>query len=192
MRRALRTLAVGAAAAALVLLTATPASAHSQLVGSTPSEGETLSELPAQFSVTMNERLLDDAGLSAFALRVRDAEGRYYGDGCLQVVDDTMSTAAAIGPAGDYVLEWQVVSADGHPVGGEIPFTWAGEATTEGSTTVPSCGAEAAPTEPDTSSGHHDGEEAEIPLGDVVWIVAAALVVAIAVTIALLATRRRR
>ncbi|GMA89548.1 copper resistance CopC family protein [Homoserinibacter gongjuensis] len=117
MRRVLRALAVGTAAAALVLFAAVPASAHSQLVGSTPAEGETLAELPAEFSVTMNERLLDDAGLSAFALRVRDAGGLYYGDGCLQVADDTMSTAAAIGPAGDYVLEWQVVSADGHPVG---------------------------------------------------------------------------
>jgi methionine-rich copper-binding protein CopC len=181
MRRALRAIAVGAAAAALVLSAAAPASAHSQLVGSTPSEGETLTELPAEFSVTMNERLLADAGLSAFALRVRDADGLYYGDGCLQVVDDTMTTAAAIGAAGDYVLEWQVVSADGHPVGGEIPFSWTGEAT-----------AEPEPAEPGTSSGHHDAEPAEIPLGDIVWIVAAVLVVAIAVTVALIATRRRR
>jgi methionine-rich copper-binding protein CopC len=192
MRRALRAIAVGAAAAALVLSAAAPASAHSQLVGSTPSEGETLTELPAEFSVTMNERLLADAGLSAFALRVRDADGLYYGDGCLQVVDDTMTTAAAIGAAGDYVLEWQVVSADGHPVGGEIPFSWTGEATTEGAAAPPSCGTEAEPAEPGTSSGHHDAEPAEIPLGDIVWIVAAVLVVAIAVTVALIATRRRR
>jgi len=192
MRRTLRALAVGAVAAALVLSAAAPASAHSSLVGSTPAEGETLSELPARFSVTMNERLLDDAGLSAFALRVRDADGLYYGDGCLQVVDDTMTTAAAIGSAGDYVMEWQVVSADGHPVGGEIAFSWTGEATAEGSSAAPNCAAEAPPAEPDTSSGHHDAEPAEIPLGDVVWIVAAVLVVAIAVTVALIATRRRR
>jgi len=192
MRRALRAIAVGAAAAALVLSAAAPASAHSQLVGSTPSEGETLAELPAQFSVTMNERLLADAGLSAFALRVRDADGLYYGDGCLEVADDTMTTAAAIGAAGDYVLEWQVVSADGHPVGGEIPFTWTGEATAEGSAVVPSCGTEAPQDEPDAASGHHGEEPAQIPLGDVLWVVGAALAVAIAVTIALIATRRRR
>ncbi len=192
MRRMLRMLAVGAAAAALVLSAAAPASAHSQLVGSTPAEGETLGELPAQFSVTMNERLLDEAGLSAFALRVRDADGLYYGDGCLQVADDTMTTPAAIGPAGDYVLEWQVVSADGHPIGGEIPFTWTGEATAEGVPTAPDCGAEAAPTEPGDASGHHEAEPTPIPLGDVVWIVAAVLVVAVAVTVALIATRRRR
>jgi methionine-rich copper-binding protein CopC len=192
MRRVVRALAVAAAAGALVLAVATPASAHSALVGSTPAEGETLTELPDRFSITMNERLLDDAGLSAFALRVRDADGLYYGDGCLQVVDDTMSTAAAIGAAGDYVLEWQVVSADGHPVGGEVAFSWTGEATAEGSTTAPSCGAEAPPTDTGGSSGHHETEPAPLPLGDVAWIVGAALVVAIAVTIALIATRRRR
>ncbi|MGN6273585.1 MAG: copper resistance CopC family protein [Protaetiibacter sp.] len=192
MRRLAQAIAVGAAATVLVLSIATPASAHSQLVGSTPAEGETLAELPTEFSITMNERLLDDAGLSAFALRVRDADGLYYGDGCLQVADDTMSTEAAIGAAGDYVLEWQVVSADGHPVGGEIPFTWTGEATAEGSTAVPSCGAEVPPGDSGTSSGHHETAPAQIPLGDVVWIVAAVLVVAIAVTVALLATRRRR
>jgi len=192
MRRLMRAFAVGAAAAALVLGAASPASAHSQLVGSTPAEGESLAELPAEFSITMNERLLDDAGLSAFALRVRDADGLYYGDGCLQVIDDTMSTAAAIGDPGDYVLEWQVVSADGHPVGGEIPFSWTGVASAEGSTAVPSCGGETPQTEPDTSSGHHEAEPAQIPLGDVVWIVAAVLVVAVAVTVALIVTRRRR
>jgi methionine-rich copper-binding protein CopC len=192
MRRVLRALAVCTAAAGLMLFAAAPASAHSQLVGSTPAEGETLAELPAEFSVTMNERLLDDAGLSAFALRVRDADGLYYGDGCLQVADDTMSTAAAIGPAGDYVLEWQVVSADGHPVGGEIPFSWTGAATAQGVTAPASCGAEVPPTDSGTSSGHHEAEPAQIPIGDVVWIVAAVLVAAIAVTVALIATRRRR
>src|SRR5690606_22460371 len=77
MRRVLRALAVCTAAAGLMLFAAAPASAHTQLVGSTPAEGETLAELPAEFSVTMNERVLDDAGLSAFALRVRDADGLY-------------------------------------------------------------------------------------------------------------------
>lgn len=193
MRRTVRALAVGAVAAALALTAASPAAAHSVLIGSTPAAGATIGELPEQFSVTMNERLLDDAGTSAFALRVRDEAGLYYGDGCLQIDGETMSTVAlAIGAAGDYVLEWQVVSADGHPVGGEIPFSWTGEATAEGSTAPPSCGAEPEPTEPGTASGHHDAAPAELPLGDVAWIVAAVLVAGIAVTIALVATRRRR
>ncbi len=193
MRRALRLLAVGAVATALALTAAAPASAHSVLVGSTPAADEVLAELPATFSVTMNERLLDGAGVAAFALRVRDASGLYYGDGCLTIAGDTVSTPAAIGPAGDYVLEWQVVSADGHPVSGEIPFRWTGEATATGAAAPPSCaGAEPQPdaTAP-ADSGHHGAEPAQIPLGDVLWIVGAVLAVALAVTVALLATRRR-
>lgn len=194
--RATRVAVVGVIAAALALGVAAPAAAHSVLVGSTPAAGETLSELPAHYSVTMNERLLADAGTAAFALRVRDDAGLYYGDGCLEVIDDTMSTVAAIGAPGDYVLEWQLVSADGHPIGGEIPFSWTGEATADGAAVAPRCGAEADPTEPapaesDPASGNHNTESGGLPLGDVAWIVAAVLVVGIAVTIALVASRRR-
>ena len=192
MRRALRVFAVGGAAAALALSVAAPASAHSALISSTPAEGETLGELPGEYSVTMNETLLGDAGDAAFALRVRDADGLYYGDGCLTIVDATVSTPAAIGPAGDYVLEWQVVSADGHPVGGEIPFTWTGEATTEGSASPLGCGATMPETTaPDSGSGHGSDTASEIPVSDVLWIVGAVLAVAAAVTVALVATRRK-
>lgn len=194
----LRALAIGAALAsaglALALVAPPSAQAHSVLVASTPASGATLAELPAEFSVTMNEALLSAAGDAAFALRVHGADGLYYGDGCLTIVDATMSTDAAIGPAGDYTLEWQVVSADGHPVGGEVPFSWTGEASTSGSSTPPACGADAAPGDAGdagTASGHHDTAPATIPLADVVWIVAAVLAIAVAVTIALVATRRR-
>ncbi|MBN9139998.1 MAG: copper resistance protein CopC [Micrococcales bacterium] len=199
MTRALRALAaaasVVAAGAALALVAAPAAEAHSVLVASTPEAGVTLAELPAEFSVTMNETLLSGAGDAAFALRVRSSDGLYYGDGCLTIVDATVSTPAAIGPAGDYTLEWQVVSADGHPVGGEIPFTWTGEATADGATEPAACGG-AVPnpgttTGPDDGSGHHGDTASEIPLGDVLWIVGAVLVVALAVTGALIATRRR-
>jgi len=193
MRRAVGAVAVGVAAAALVLSAAAPASAHSTLISSTPAEGETLTELPAEYSVTMNETLLGGAGDAAFALRVRDADGRYYGDGCLTIVDATVSTPAAIGPAGDYVLEWQVVSADGHPIGGEVPFTWTGAATAEGAAQPATCGGEVPETTaPDAGEGHHDESASEVPVADVLWIVGAVLAVATAVTIALIATRRRR
>lgn len=196
--RAARAVAIGALAAALAIGVAAPASAHSVLIGSTPAAGTTLEVLPEHYSVTMNERLLADAGTSAFALRVRDAAGLYYGDGCLQVDGETMSTAAAIGEPGDYVLEWQLVSADGHPLGGEIPFTWSGEATSEGSATPPSCGAEPSPDDGGTASespgadSEHGGAPAGgVSLVDVAWIVGAVLVVGVAVTIALVASRRR-
>lgn len=196
MIRGLRVLAAAAAVVAgglaVALVAAPPASAHSALVASTPAEGETLSELPAEFSVTMNETLLASAGDAAFALRVRDEAGLYYGDGCLSIVDATMSTPAALGASGDYVMEWQVVSADGHAVGGEIPFTWTGTATADGVAEPAACGeAPDGATQAPDAGGHHEAEATEIPVADVLWIVGAVLAVAAAVTIALIATRRR-
>lgn len=184
--------AIMAGGLAFVLVAAPPASAHSALVASTPAEGETLGELPPEFSVTMNETLLASAGDAAFALRVRDDAGLYYGDGCLTIVDATVSTPAALGASGDYVMEWQVVSADGHAVGGEIPFTWTGEATAEGAADPAVCGElPGEQTGAPDPGGHHDAEPSEIPVGDVLWIVGAVLAVAAAVTVALIATRRR-
>ncbi|QEO09710.1 copper resistance CopC family protein [Protaetiibacter larvae] len=189
MTRRLRTAAlvaaVAAASLAAALVAAPPAFAHSVLVDSTPADGETLAELPAEFSVTMNEPLLAGAGDAAFALRIRGTDGRYYGDGCVTIVDATMSTPAAIGAAGDYVLEWQVVSEDGHPVGGEVPFRWTGAATGTGTSTPPGCGAPPAEAESPTEP------EFAFPLTDILWLVGALALAAVSVGIAVLATRRR-
>lgn len=156
-----------AAALALLLgsgaavLAAAPALGHSVVVDSTPAEGEVLAELPEQFSVTANEPMLVLQGQGGFALFVQDEDGRYYGDGCVSIDAETMSTTAPeLGAAGDYALVWQFVSADGHTVSGEIPFEWAPSASgtvADGSTSLPSCGAEVPPDDsgsaPDTGSG---------------------------------------
>jgi methionine-rich copper-binding protein CopC len=146
--RGLAALGIAALTGAAMLLSAAPAWAHSYLVDSTPAEGETLTELPDAFSVTANETLLDlqsdgSGGQGAFGLVIRDADGGYYGDGCVSVVDATMSTDPVLGASGDYTMIWQVVSADGHPVSGEIPFTWEAPAGFEPATsheTAPVCG----------------------------------------------------
>jgi methionine-rich copper-binding protein CopC len=115
---------VGLVAASLFI--ATPASAHDELVDSTPAAGETLTALPDSFSVTMNEDLLDlDEKGSGFGILVRDADGLYYGDGCVTVDGPTLSADAVLGAPGEYTLIWQVVSSDGHPTSDEFTFEWA-------------------------------------------------------------------
>lgn len=108
------------------LLVAAPASAHDELVDSTPIAGETLTALPDQFSITMSEDLLDldDQG-SGFGILVQDAAGLYYGDGCVTVDGPTMSADAVLGEPGEYTFIWQVVSSDGHPTSEQFTFTWA-------------------------------------------------------------------
>lgn len=136
-----RFIAVAALCAASVLLISAPAAAHSQLVASTPSADETVTALPAQFSITMNEDLLDLSGDgTGFGLQVVDTAGRYWGDGCLTIDGPTLSMGSSLGDPGTYRLIYQVVSEDGHPVSAELSFTWAGEATGPGSDTPPVCG----------------------------------------------------
>jgi methionine-rich copper-binding protein CopC len=121
------------------------AEAHNYLVSSTPEAGSVLTELPPEFVITTNDVLLDFGGEntgSAGALEVQGPDDLYYGDGCVTVSGPSISTAAALGPAGDYTVIWRVVSTDGHPVSNQFAFTWqpdAGQAVSPGSTTPPVC-----------------------------------------------------
>jgi methionine-rich copper-binding protein CopC len=160
--------------------------AHNYLIASSPSQGETLTELPESFSVTTNEDLLAIGGSTAgFAFQIVDAAGTHYETGCVTVEGPTMSTVPRLGEAGDYTALWQVVSADGHTVSGEIDFTWTG-------TPTPDDGAAECVTFTSTSEPQATPPSA-FALSDVLWIGGAVLAVgiAIAVTIAVLSRRRR-
>lgn len=204
MRRLLRIGATFGAAtlAAFMLLVATPAYAHSYLVESNPAEGEVLTELPLEFSVTTNETLLDLAGDNGgFAIQVTNDAGQYFGDGCVSVRDRTLATGATLGAAGDYLLRWQFVSADGHPVSGEIAFGWqpdANQTISDGLAAPPACGGGTldGPTTED-SDNSADGDSAEVvsPADASTVIVIAAgvsLVLVAAVAVFLISVKRRK
>ena len=77
-------LAVAVVAPAVII--ATPAQAHNFIVSSTPSSGEVLTTLPAEFIITTNGPLFTlQHSTNGFAMEIRDATGQYYGDGCLTV-----------------------------------------------------------------------------------------------------------
>lgn len=187
------TIRAGVTALVVVALTgaaavvAAPAWAHSRIIDSTPESGETLTALPAEFSVTANETLLDLGDQGVFALQIRDAAGRYYGDGCVQVVDATMSAAAAIGASGEYTMLWQVISADGHPVSGEIPFTWDapdGFVAAPGSAKAPSCGDDPAAQADDGSPSPAAVDASSVALWIGIGIAGLGVLVAIIIAIA--------
>jgi len=142
-------------AAAMTAAPAAPASAHSEIIDSVPREGETLTQLPAEFSVTANESL---AVLpEGFALEIIDAEGRHYETGRTTVRGPVLSTEAIIGEPGEYELVYQVVSGDGHPVAGRIAFTWAPDGTVPPSeSNAGGIPATVAPAEPE-DTGSADG-----------------------------------
>ena len=197
MRRATAGLLALALGVAGVLALAGPASAHNQIVSSTPSPNQTLTALPARFSIVTNEALLDIGGAGrGFAFEIEDAAGKFYETGCVSIVDDSMFTDARLGAPGSYTVIYQLVSADGHAVSGTIPFTWAPAATatvTRGVSSPPGCNGGPAPGKPHTdATSTQTTRTSTVPLADILWIGGIIVAVALAVIITLLVVTRRR
>lgn len=103
-----------------LVLGAAPASAHAELVSSTPKDGASVATLPATVELTFSEAV----GSVGAYVAVTDPAGDEVGVGEPDVVDGTVTLkTTGAGPAGDYTLAYRVVSADGHPVSGDVGFT---------------------------------------------------------------------
>ncbi len=102
-----------------VALGAAPASAHTELVSSSPDDGASVARLPLTVELAFSEAV---RAQGAFVV-VADLAGTQVEVGDPEVVDGivTQSTTGD-GPAGDYTIAYRVVSADGHPVTGEVGF----------------------------------------------------------------------
>lgn len=171
-----RWLAALAAAAGLVVLPATAASAHDSLQSTTPTDGAGVTTAPTAVVLTFDQPAL----ALGTALVVTAPDGTNVDDGAARLVNSTVQQPiAGTLPAGTYTVEWRVTSADGHPVSGSFHFT-AAQATSR-ARQHPLDQATAAPA---TASGSGSGSPA-VGIG----IGVAALVVA---GMGWLALRRRR
>ncbi|WP_349897140.1 copper resistance CopC family protein [Parafrigoribacterium soli] len=181
-----------------VLVVSSPAQAHNQLVQSTPKAGETLTVLPARFSVITNDVLLNLRQGHGFGLQVKDANGLYYGDGCVTVDGPGISTQAALGKPGKYTVIWQVISTDSHTAFGEFDFTWqpssADAPISKGSKTPPDCHGTLKPNATDQSTTAPESRAAADSerTSAVLWIGGAVLAVGLAVGATLLLTGRKK
>ncbi len=138
----------------LAILAAGPASAHAELIGSSPSADSTVTEVTT-VSITAGEELLDIGdNAEGFVMTVTDSTGLFYGDGCVSVDGDTASMAVSLAAAGDYVVAYRVVSNDGHPVEGQFAFTVNGNDNAEQGSAfaeTPECGIAQTPVAVDDS-----------------------------------------
>ena len=120
-----RRFAAGAVLAAVAILaTAAPATAHDQLIESSPADGERLDTAPVSVTMTFSGELLvlDESTAGAVVLVV-DAEGEDWATGEVEVRGRNVTAALLPDmPDGGYQVRWQVVSEDGHPIAGVIPF----------------------------------------------------------------------
>ncbi|WP_296666143.1 copper resistance CopC family protein [Demequina sp.] len=116
--------AAAAVAAALLagVLLAAPASAHTQLVASTPGEGDTVAELP-EVSLEFTEQLLELGHELVLEAPDGTTTALEVAEPVTEVITATVPGGAA--QPGENVLRWRVVAEDGHPIEGIVTFTYA-------------------------------------------------------------------
>jgi methionine-rich copper-binding protein CopC len=112
----------GCALAALIgaVLLASPASAHAVLLSTTPATSGQVASAPAAVVLNFNEQ--PHARYST--VHVVGPDGQRRDSGAVQVVNDSVTESlGGTRPAGKYVVDWRVISSDGHPVAGQLSFT---------------------------------------------------------------------
>ena len=120
---AARIVAIGVALTAITLATP-PASAHSELLDSTPSDGQVVRELPDEVELTFNQDIAPDFATVTAAPLGSDAQGTRLEvavDGPL-ITADVPTSLRSDADAGDWQVSYRVTSADGHPISGRVRF----------------------------------------------------------------------
>ncbi|WP_193116858.1 copper resistance CopC family protein [Brachybacterium tyrofermentans] len=97
-----------------------PAYAHDTLISSDPADGDTLETSPESITLTYSADILEVSP----AVRIVDEAGETIAD-VEPTVDgpDVTAELADPLPAGDYTVQWRVVSSDGHPIEGSVDIT---------------------------------------------------------------------
>ena len=164
-----RWLAITATAGLVLLGSAGPAVAHDSLVSSDPKDGAQLATGPSRITLTFD--LPVNAGFNT--ITVTGPDGQHWNTGDVATSGNSASTEVLpLGPAGEYVTGYRVVSADGHPVTGTLRFEL----------TRPGTGTPAPPTSASPGSAAGQGSSGT-PIWP--WIVAAIALLAAGVFFAL-------
>lgn len=125
MRKLLVTLAALVAGLALTLTGAAAATAHSELEGSVPAQGSTVSTV-TELVLTFSEAIVPDYSTVVLAdsagIPVKLGAPTYDSTGTAM----TIPTVSGALPNGDYIAGFRIVSVDGHPIAGEVDFSVAG------------------------------------------------------------------
>lgn len=101
---------------------ATPALAHNSLVSSDPKDQSSVATGPQNVRLTFDQPVQDDSGANTIA--VIGPAGDHWETAAPKVDSNVVSApVGTLGPAGQYSINWRVLSADGHPVQGTVKFT---------------------------------------------------------------------
>lgn len=117
MRRLLTVLLLTCAALGVAV---TPAQAHNVLTGSDPKEGAQLQSAPEQVTLEFDQPARQ--GFTQVSVTGPDG-GRWEAAQATVSGSKVVTRLRPLGPAGDYVIGYRILSADGHPVSGKVTFT---------------------------------------------------------------------
>lgn len=165
----------------LVLVPTVPASAHSALVSSTPADGETLTAMPESATLMFNENIQPQGTqvvIGDHSDVAHPVRPQVEGPKVTAVIPEGL-------PPGLVHVRYRAVSADGHPITGEISFTVAG-GPSDGASTG---GVPAAPT-PTANPTPADGDGSTTMMY-VLSGVAAVVIVGAGIAVFLSGRRRR-
>lgn len=183
-----RAAATLAAAGALTALAATPATAHDQLLSTTPEQGAVLETAPEQIELTFSGQIMDIGNEVA----VTDSTGDSVTAGDLEVNGTRVIQPVADPGAQDetYRVVWRMVSSDGHPIEGTFAYEIGSGVET---TTTSNEGDSSATPDGDTTEAQDTAAE-KASTGTPLWVVGMAGAVLALAVVGLVAwiTRRRR
>lgn len=107
--------------AAVLTMSATPAFAHDELLGTTPAQDAVVETAPTELELTFSGVLIDEPGATEIVVLGPSCEDLTSADPELDGTRVRQAIEAA--PDGAITVQWRVVSSDGHPISGEYAFT---------------------------------------------------------------------
>lgn len=157
-----RVFAAGVAVALLAVSTvAAPAAAHDELLASSPSAGEALTTAPTTVSLQFSADVMTIGAVVVIA----DADDNDWAAGEVRFEFNTVTVDVLPDmPDAGYELRWRVVSSDGHPIAGVVPFT-VGDAEPLVREAAASAGAAAAPPTVQGQAEHENGVVRSVLIG---------------------------
>lgn len=166
-RRALKLWLTTVLAVAIVTAPAMPASAHSELLDSTPKAGDTLSEPPQQVELVFGENVQEQGG----AIVVQATDGSRVDQASTFATDANVATVQLKknAPAGKYTVTFRIVSADGHIVSDAFSYrVTSGTSPSPTDSSTPTTSSAAASSDSSPVAGTNDTDEGSGT--SVVWV----------------------
>ncbi len=169
-----------------------PASAHDYLIGSVPEQGTTVEAAPTEVTLEFNTSI----GEQFAQVAVVDEAGATFQVG-EPVVDGPSLTQAVDGlqPGMAVTISYRVVSSDGHPIGGTVPFAIAAGADQDAPRPTPAqepATDTATTTTDSTTEAAVSSSEQSSTISPAIWVAAAAVAALLAGAALVLSRRRSR